>query len=262
MTAKMWPLLPSLLAIVPLFFGTSLWAVNKYYGEPSIRCCKACTERDFLILPTPVGQVARLTASSNEDAQHLSETIGYRTIGTKEHAEGDAWMVEQVQQLKKDTTAFEDISPFPSFDIMDYRVYENYVSLYNIIVRLSNGIAAGKEHALVNSHIDSTTPSPGGADDALLVTLSNYKAIRIVCFYSAFTIFTAKSEPPLAAGTRGPERLFQATPNEMVMAYSKILGPYGTILANDIVSSGIIMSEYIFIFLKCERILNFLHYRH
>ncbi|KIJ41845.1 hypothetical protein M422DRAFT_255170 [Sphaerobolus stellatus SS14] len=179
MTAKMWRLLPSLLAIVLLFFGASLWVVNKYYGESSIRCCKVCTERDFLILPTPVGSAARDDLSLSEAdilgvAQHLSETIGYRTIGTKEHPEGDAWMVEQVQQLKKGATAFEEP------DIMGYRVYKNYyVNLSNIIVRLSNGIAAGKEHALlVSSHIDSAPPSPGGADNALLVTLSNCKDIQ------------------------------------------------------------------------------------
>jgi len=58
----------------------------------------------------------------------------------------------------------------PSFDIMGYRLYKIYVDLTNIIMRLSNGTSAGKEHAiLLNSHIDSTPPSPGAADDALPV---------------------------------------------------------------------------------------------
>jgi len=53
---------------------------------------------------------------------------------------------------------------------MGYRLYKNYVDLTNIIVRISNGTIAGKEHAiLVNSHIDSTPPSAGAADDALPV---------------------------------------------------------------------------------------------
>lgn len=41
-------------------------------------------------------------------------------------------------------------------------VYKHYVNLSNIIVRISDGTPAGKEHALlVNSHLDSTLPSPG-----------------------------------------------------------------------------------------------------
>jgi Zn-dependent M28 family amino/carboxypeptidase len=53
---------------------------------------------------------------------------------------------------------------------MGYRLYKTYVDLSNIIVRVSNGTAAGKEHALlVNSHLDSSPPSPGAADDALPV---------------------------------------------------------------------------------------------
>lgn len=48
------------------------------------------------------------------------------------------------------------------FDMMNKRVYKNYVDLTNIIMRVSDGSPAGKEHAvLVNSHLDSTLPSPG-----------------------------------------------------------------------------------------------------
>ena len=53
---------------------------------------------------------------------------------------------------------------------MGHRVYKTYRGLSNIIVRVSNGTDASKEHAvLVNSHLDSTLPSPGAADDALAV---------------------------------------------------------------------------------------------
>jgi len=56
------------------------------------------------------------------------------------------------------------------FDMMGKRLYKTYVNLTNIIVRISDGTDAGKEHAvLVNSHLDSTLPSPGAADDALPV---------------------------------------------------------------------------------------------
>ena len=54
--------------------------------------------------------------------------------------------------------------------MMAKRLYKTYVDLSNIVVRISDGTAEGKEHAvLVNSHLDSTLPSPGAADDALSV---------------------------------------------------------------------------------------------
>lgn len=140
-------------------------------------------------------------------AEHLSSTIGFRTVGTKEHAEGDAWMLDQVQKIQKECErivqtvhvgrhleceawrqegsgkhrfapglcrcygSYLFIYYFTfRFDIMGHRLYKTYVALSNIIVRVSNGTAAGKEHALlINSHIDSTPPSSGAADDALPV---------------------------------------------------------------------------------------------
>ena len=54
--------------------------------------------------------------------------------------------------------------------MMGKRLYKRYMDLTNIIVRVSDGTEEGKEHAvLVNSHVDSTLPSPGAADDALSV---------------------------------------------------------------------------------------------
>ena len=47
----------------------------------------------------------------------------------------------------------------------------------------------------------------------------------------------------LAAGTTGRELLFQATSEEMIRAYSHAPRPLGTIVANEVFSSGIILSE-------------------
>lgn len=56
------------------------------------------------------------------------------------------------------------------FDMMGKRLYKTYRGLSNIIIRISNGTPEGKEHALlINSHLDSTLPSPGAADDAIAV---------------------------------------------------------------------------------------------
>lgn len=35
-----------------------------------------------------------------EHARVLSEVIGFRTVGTREHALGDAWMMEKATELK------------------------------------------------------------------------------------------------------------------------------------------------------------------
>jgi Zn-dependent M28 family amino/carboxypeptidase len=48
-----------------------------------------------------------------------------------------------------------------------------------------------------------------------------------------------------AAGTTGRELLFQATSEQMIEAYSHVPRPYGTVFANEIFSSGIILSEYV-----------------
>lgn len=46
-----------------------------------------------------------------------------------------------------------------------------------------------------------------------------------------------------AAGTTGRELLFQATSEQMIQAYSHVPRPFGTVIANEIFSSGIMMSE-------------------
>lgn len=47
----------------------------------------------------------------------------------------------------------------------------------------------------------------------------------------------------LAAGTTGRDLLFQATSKEMIEAYSHVPRPFGTVVANDVFSSGIILSD-------------------
>lgn len=54
--------------------------------------------------------------------------------------------------------------------MMDERLYKSYQNLTNIVFRISDGTEQGKSRAiLLNSHIDSTLPSPGAADDAMSV---------------------------------------------------------------------------------------------
>jgi Zn-dependent M28 family amino/carboxypeptidase len=51
---------------------------------------------------------------------------------------------------------------------MGHRMDKLYAGIPNIILRISNGTAAGKAHAiLINAHYDSQLPGPGATDDAL-----------------------------------------------------------------------------------------------
>ncbi|CAE6508946.1 unnamed protein product [Rhizoctonia solani] len=144
-------------------------------------------------LPTPVVELTNPQTglpqiSESQILSHvrvLSEEIGFRTVGTKEHALGDAWLLDQVKKLRDQCEEAVNQTPGRKlecevwrqqgsgthrFDMMNKRVYKNYVDLSNIIVRVSDGTAEGKKHAvLVNSHLDSTLPSPGAADDAVSV---------------------------------------------------------------------------------------------
>lgn len=125
---------------------------------------------------------------------------------------------------------------------------------------------------LVNAHLDSTLPSPGAADDALAVGVMLEAARTLISTdnwsptHSIILLFNnaeeslqdgshlfATSHPWRenvravlnleAAGTKGRTLLFQATSSEMIGAYSMVPRPFGTIVANDIFSSGIIMSD-------------------
>lgn len=56
--------------------------------------------------------------------------------------------------------------------MMGKRLYKTYRDLSNIVVRVSDGTEAGKEHAvLVNSHLDSTLPSPGACESGVMISV-------------------------------------------------------------------------------------------
>ncbi|KAG8877791.1 hypothetical protein FRC20_010042 [Serendipita sp. 405] len=221
--------------------------------------------------------------------------IGFRTVGSREHALGDAWAVQQVQDLaelcdhvkaraaKDGRTVdlecdwdWQQGSGTHKFDIMNQVIYKSYQNLTNILFRISNSRPESKSLALlVNSHLDSSLPTPGAADDALSVAIS-LEAARVLIesvgrgeweagwsliilinnaeetFQDASHLFstqhpwaqTVRTVMNLeAAGSKGPELLFQATSEEMVWVYQGVPYPYGTVLANDIFSSGVLMSD-------------------
>ncbi|EPQ26656.1 uncharacterized protein PFL1_05636 [Pseudozyma flocculosa PF-1] len=220
---------------------------------------------------------------------HLSVGIGYRIVGTKQHVEAEDWLEEILRRYEgwHDTglagtgtrTQVEVWKQLGDgahrFDFMGSTVWKKYYSMSNLVVRLSDGTNEGKANALLlNAHLDSTLPSPGGADDGIGVSIL-LEALRaltlpntgrrlhnsVVLLFNngeeslqdASHLYITQHHPTKdtvravvnleACGTSGPELLFQATSTEMIEAYSKVPHPFGTVLANDVFSTGLILSD-------------------
>ncbi|KZT25302.1 hypothetical protein NEOLEDRAFT_1178422 [Neolentinus lepideus HHB14362 ss-1] len=276
---RRWGPVRSMLALSPLLIGAPLLAIRQHYLLP-----QPLTELYDPTTNEPQLSEARILSH----AKFLSEDIGYRTVGTKEHALGDEWIVNQAKELDEICRKARSRNPERKiecewwwqqgsgshrFDMMNKRLYKTYVDLTNVVFRISDGTPAGKADAvLVNAHVDSTLPSPGAADDALPVGVM-LECARVLIerdgwepTHSIVFLFNNAEESlqdgshlfstqhPIAntvraainleaAGTTGPELLFQATSEQMIEAYSHVPRPFGTIVANEVFSSGIILSE-------------------
>ncbi|KAG0019181.1 hypothetical protein BGZ80_006200 [Entomortierella chlamydospora] len=146
-----------------------------------------------------------------------------------------------------------------------------YTNMTNIIVRLSCGPECDKNAILLNAHYDTTLGSPGAADDALGVGVQ-MELIRILSQQPALKknsvifLFNGGEESLQDAshsfitqhelkdtvravinlegcGTSGPEILFQANSRPMIDAYKKVPYPHGSVVANDLFSTGMILSD-------------------
>lgn len=125
---------------------------------------------------------------------------------------------------------------------------------------------------LVNAHLDSTLPSPGAADDAAAIgvlddliralttaPLPSLQHSVILLFNNgeeslqdASHLYSTKHETVgsvrgvinlEACGVTGPELLFQATSDVFLEAYAQVPHPFGTVLANDVFATGLILSD-------------------
>ncbi|KIM39558.1 hypothetical protein M413DRAFT_447037 [Hebeloma cylindrosporum] len=268
----------SLLVLSPVLIGGPLYAYQQHFKLPQPLSALTNPETNL-----PQISEERILGIS----KHLSEGIGYRTVGTYEHSLADKWMVQAAEQVQQNCERIvrrtgrklvcevwrQEGSGNHRFDMMGKRLYKTYVNLTNIVVRISDGTPEGKEHAvLINSHLDSTLPSPGAADDALpvgimldcmrvLIETPDWSPTHAIIFLfnhaeeslqdGSHLFSTQHPIAPTvramvnleAAGTTGREILFQATSEQMIEAYSRVPRPYGTIFANDIFSSGIILSD-------------------
>ncbi|KIK67879.1 hypothetical protein GYMLUDRAFT_36677 [Collybiopsis luxurians FD-317 M1] len=272
-------ILASLLLLSPVLIGVPFYAYKQhtYLPEPVLEPYNVLTNQpqisESLILET---------------SRVLSEEIGFRTPGTREHALGEEYLWNRVTQFKSQCDELVKSTPgrrleceiwhqkgsgSHRFDMMGARLYKTYVDLGNIVVRLSDGTEEGKAHSvLVNAHLDSTLPTPGAADDAIsvgimlecirvLVESRDWEPKNAIVFLfnnaeeslqDGSHLFSTKHEVAStvraainleAAGTTGRELLFQATSFEMISAYSHVPRPHGTVVANDVFSSGIILSD-------------------
>ncbi|PWN18255.1 hypothetical protein BCV69DRAFT_288533 [Microstroma glucosiphilum] len=248
-------------------------------------------------LPTPVSSLRALESTnkpmfSEEHAvsvmDKLSTGFGYRIVGTKQHVDAEDWLMTELQKYEgvhtfNDGQGDVQVEVWRQigdgahrFDFLSSVVWKKYYSMSNLIVRISDGTDASKANSvLVNSHIDSTLPSPGAADDGagvgimveLLRILTSPSATRKQLRHSVVLLFNNGEEsfqdashlfitsnhttvPSIkavvnleACGVSGPELLFQAGSDEMVKAYSKAPYPFGTILANDIFRTNILLSD-------------------
>lgn len=220
---------------------------------------------------------------------HLSVDIGYRIVGTKEHLDAENWLENVLRRYEGHHNTGTADSPGQTqvevykqigdgahrFDFMSNVVWKRYYSMSNLVVRISDGTDESKANSLLlNAHLDSTLPSPGGADDGIGVAIL-MEALRVLTLpntgrrlYNSVVLLFNDGEESLqdashlyitqhnqtnagvkavvnleACGTSGPELLFQATSAEMIEAYSHVPHPFGTVLANDVFSTGLILSD-------------------
>ncbi|WFD00250.1 hypothetical protein MYAM1_002998 [Malassezia yamatoensis] len=160
------------------------------------------------------------------------------------------------------------------FEILGHPVWKQYYSMSNLIVRISDGTPESLQNTLLlNAHIDSTLPSPGAADDGAGVAIM-MELLRVLTLPGAprvkhgIILLFNNGEESLqdasqlymtqhketnqniravinmeACGTSGPSLLFQATDQALITAYASVPHPFGTVLASDVFSSGLIMSD-------------------
>jgi hypothetical protein len=282
-----WSLVAATLAVYTFVAGLTLWS---HYHLPAPRS----------ITTTGLNEPAHFSeVKALEHISVLSEEIGYRIVGTKEHVQAEKWLESIVKQYEgwhttvvgtsgEDAEAVNRTNALGDteveiwtqigngahrFDFMSSTVWKKYYDMSNVIVRISDGSDAGKEHAvLLNAHLDSTLPSPGAADDgagiAILLELLrilttpprprlNHAVILLFnngeeSLQDASHLYSTQHDTRHsvrgvvnleACGTSGPELLFQATSVPFVEAYATVPHPYGTVLANDIFSTGLVLSD-------------------
>ncbi|BGP12418.1 hypothetical protein JCM10213v2_000334 [Rhodosporidiobolus nylandii] len=275
---RQWPLLPTLVVLLPLLALFTFTSVHLHYALP--------TPNSDLVDAngTAVFSEAKALEYVRDLAAYADGTPRYRIVGTKEMVQTDEYLLRKIEEIKAQVVAAHPDGGMQVevwhqvgdgthlFDFMDKKVWKKYFGISNVIVRLSDGTAASKANAiLVNAHSDSTLPSPGAADDLVGVAVQ-LEALRVMGLSSrrltnaAIFLFNGAEESlqdashlfitqhPLkdsvrgvinleAAGNQGKEIVFQATNEEFIRALGKTPSPYATVIASEIFQTGIILSD-------------------
>ncbi|EIW65964.1 hypothetical protein TREMEDRAFT_70376 [Tremella mesenterica DSM 1558] len=215
------------------------------------------------------------------------EQIGYRIVGTQEALDGEKYVLDQVKILEgncndggvlKCEVWVQKGSGFHEFELLDHEILKVYKGITNIILRITSLFPPSgprdpeaKDAILLGSHIDSTLPSPGAADDGMgvgvMLDVARVLVERNAPFDNSIIFLWNGGEETLqdgshlystqhetrhsvkaminleAAGTTGGALLFQATSAELIEAYSRAPHPRGTVIAADVFASGIILSD-------------------
>ncbi|KAI9266828.1 hypothetical protein BDA99DRAFT_506777 [Phascolomyces articulosus] len=221
-----------------------------------------------------------------ETISYLSDTLGYRIVGTVEEKQTFDYLENAVRVYKMEAQGLTGAPKFDiwvqqatgthRFDIMDNMVFKAYTNVTNIIVRLScpetESRSCEENAILLNSHFDTTLGSPGATDDGSGVAVmleiirvlsqrnwSGYRNSIVFLFNGAEETLQDASHAFItmhdirdsirsvvnidACGTTGREILFQANSREMIDAYKQAPYPHGTVVANDVFRTGLILSD-------------------
>ncbi|KAF9984633.1 hypothetical protein BGZ65_013025 [Modicella reniformis] len=224
----------------------------------------AVTFRVHYTLPSPVYEgldvISGKPQFSEENVRqiirYMTQDIGYRVVGTEQELDTKNYLVGDGSHR---------------FDFMSKVVMKMYTNMTNIIVRLSCGPECDQNSILLNAHYDTTLGSPGAADDALgcgvMIEIIRIMSLRPAPKKNSVIFLFNGGEESLqdashsfitthelrdkvravvnleACGTSGPEVLFQANSREMIDAYGTVPYPHGTVLANDLFATGLILSD-------------------
>ncbi|ORX35606.1 hypothetical protein BD324DRAFT_660481 [Kockovaella imperatae] len=245
--------------------------------------------RDFLDVPRPSEEIV---------LSHIAalENIGYRIVGLEQARRGEQYVIDQVRLLEDRCKAdgvldckvyIQEGSGFHMFNILDHDILKVYTGVRNVILEIrakhpTSGRRVEKDGILLASHIDSTLPSKGAADDAMgvgvMLDIARVVIDRKRPFDNSLLFVWNGAEETLqdgshlyatqhetakeirtminleAAGSTGGALVFQATSKEMIDVFSKFPYPRGSVIAADIFASGILLSDTDFG--QFERYLN------
>ncbi|KAG0076533.1 hypothetical protein BGZ92_002373 [Podila epicladia] len=173
-------------------------------------------------LPTPLmegsdpisGQAQFSEHHVREVVRYMTRDIGYRVVGTEQELETKTYLIKELARLR------EEAQVESMFGAKDLPNFEMWVQVgdgshrFDFMSKVFNG---GEESLQDASHS--------------FITAHELKDnVRAVVNLEA-------------CGTSGPEVLFQANSREMIEAYRTVPYPHGTVLANDLFATGLILSD-------------------